>query len=97
MTLGALGIKEEDFLSFINTKPSYPQLEAWVKAYPNVKLTNADIYRHNQSILGYCHGDDVRKGILGAAGLPDDGSVNPGAVDLNNLDDWQSFYAAEIQ
>ena len=68
-----------------------------MKAYPGVKLTKADIYKHNQSILGYVHGDDVRKSILDAAGLPDDGSVNPGAVDLNNLDDWTAFWSAEIK
>lgn len=62
-----------------------------------MKLTPSDIYKHNQSILGYIHGDDVRKGILAAVGLPDDGSVNPGAVDLNNLDDWQTFWSSEIK
>jgi hypothetical protein len=97
MTLAALGIKESDFLDFIKTKPNYPQLEAWVKAYPGVKLTKADIYKHNQAIMGYIHGDDVRQGILSASGLADDGSVNPGAVDLNNLDDWQTLWAAEIK
>ncbi|HEY1081302.1 MAG TPA: DUF5069 domain-containing protein [Prosthecobacter sp.] len=97
MTLGHLGIKEEDFLAFIATKPTYVQFEAWVKNYPGAKLTQADIYKHNQAVTGYIHGDDVRQGILEAVGLPDDGSVNPGAVDLNNLDDWQTFWATEIK
>lgn len=97
MTLGNLGIKEEDFLAFIATKPTYVQLEAWVKSYAGVKLTQADIYKHNQGIMGYIHGDDVRKSILDAVGLADDGSVNPGAVDLNNLDDWQTFWSSEIK
>lgn len=97
MTLSALGIKESDFLDFIKTKPTYPQTEAWVKAYPGVKLTKADIYKHNQSIMGYIHDEATRKGILSACGLPDDGSVNPGAVDLNNLDDWQTLWASEIR
>ncbi|MDZ4288373.1 MAG: DUF5069 domain-containing protein [Prosthecobacter sp.] len=98
MTLAALGIKEGDFLDFIKTKkPNYPQVEAWVKAYPGVKLTKADIYKHNQTILGYIHDDATRKSILSASALPDDGSVNPGAVDLNNLDDWQTLWAAEIR
>ena len=91
------GIKEEDFLAFIATKPTYVQLEAWVKAYPGAKLTKADIYKHNQAIMGYIHGDDTRKSILESAGLADDGSCNPGAVDLNNLDDWQILWASEIQ
>jgi hypothetical protein len=97
MTLAALGIPEDVFLAFIATKPTYVQLEAWVKDYPGVKLTKADIYKHNQAIQGYIHGDDVRSGILNAAGLADDGSCNPGAVDLNNLDDWQTLWATEIQ
>ena len=98
MTLAALGIKEEDFMAFIkDSKPSYTQLEAWVKAYPGAKLTKADIFKHNAAILGYIHGDDVRKGILAAAGLPDDGGVNPGAVDLNNVDDWTTFWSQELK
>jgi hypothetical protein len=97
MTLGALGISESDFLAFIETKPSYPALEAWVKAYPGVKLTQADIDSHNQAIAGYNHDAGTRKGILDSCGLADDGSVKPGAVELNNLDDWQTFWAAEIK
>jgi hypothetical protein len=93
MTLDALGINIETFKTFIATKPSYPQLESWIKAQPGVILTKASIYKHNAAI----HGDDVRKGILDADGLADDGSVNPGAVDLNNLDDWHIFWAQEIK
>jgi Domain of unknown function (DUF5069) len=97
MTLDALGINIDTFKAFIATKPSYPQLESWVKAQPGVNLTKGNLYKHNQSILGYIHGDDVRKTILDADGIPDDGSVNPGAVDLNNLDDWHIFWAQEIK
>jgi len=97
MTLDALGINIETFRTFIATKPSYPQLESWVKAQPGVNLTKGNLYKHNQSILGYIHGDDVRKTILDADGIADDGSVNPGAVDLNNLDDWHIFWAQEIK
>jgi hypothetical protein len=97
MTLDALGINIETFKTFIATKPSYPQLESWIKAQPGVILTKASIYKHNAAIRGYIHGDDVRKGILNADGLADDGSVNPGAVDLNNLDDWHIFWAQEIK
>ena len=97
MTLDALGIKIDDFKTFITTKPTYVQLEAWVKAYPGVKLTKADIYKHNVAIQGYIHNDDTRKSVLAAVGLPDDGSCNTGSVDLNNLDDWHTFWAAEIK
>jgi len=97
MTLGNLGIPEDAFLAFIATKPTYIQLEEWVKTYPGVKLTKADLYKHNQAILGYIHDDATRKSILDAAGVKDESTVNPGAVDLNNLDDWQTFWAAEIK
>lgn len=97
MTLDALGINIDTFKAFIDTKPSYTQLESWIKSQPGVNLTKGNIYKHNAAIRGYIHGDDVRKGILDACGLPDDGSVNPGAVDLNNIDDWNTFWNVEIK
>ena len=98
MTCNALGLNPDAVKKFINeSKPTYPQFEAWVKKQPGVKLDKATLYRHNQSILGYCHDDATRKGILGASGVPDDGSVHPGAVDLNNMDDWYEFYPAEFK
>ena len=98
MTLDALGIKKDDFVAFINDKrPSYTQLESWVAAYPGVNLTKANLYKHNASIMGYIHGDDVRKTILDAAGVTDESSVNPGAVDLNNIDDWTIFWSTELK
>jgi hypothetical protein len=97
MTVAALGLDADAVKSFIAAnKPTYTQFEAWVRQNGK-KLTKADIQRHNLAILGYCHGDDVRKGILTAAGLPDDGSVLPGAIDLNNIDDWQEFHAAVLK
>jgi hypothetical protein len=82
---------------FIKTKPTYPAFEAWVKKQPGVKLDKATIYKHNQSILGYIHDDATRKSILSANGITDESGVNPGAVDLNNLDDWFEFYNAELK
>ena len=34
--------------------------------------------------------------IATRAGLPDDGSVIPSAVDLNNLDDWTEFHKSIV-
>ena len=85
MTINALGLNPEAVRKFIqDNKPTYPQFEAWVKKQPGVKLDKATIYKHNSAILG-------------AGGIPDDGSCNPGAVDLNNLDDWQEFHQAELK
>ena len=97
MTLDALGISKDAFAAFISEKkPSYTQLEEWIKVQPGAKLDKASIYRHNVAIQGYIHGDDTRKGILEAAGMADDGSCNPGAVDLNNIDDWTTFWKQEL-
>ena len=97
MTCAALGLDQEAVKSFIKTsKPTYPAFEAWVRQNGK-KLTKADIQRHNLAILGYCHDDATRKGILTASALPDDGSTLPGAIDLNNIDDWQEFHAAVLK
>lgn len=98
MTINALGLNEAAVRKFITeSKPTYPQFEAWIKKQPGVKLDKASIYKHNAAIMGYIHDDNTRKGILSANGIPDDGSVNPGAVDLNNLDDWKEFYDAALK
>ncbi len=98
MLLDALGIDRTKFLEFIKTeRPSYVQLEAWVKAYPGAKLDKASIFKANAATRSYIHDDATRKTILASVGLEDDGSVNPGAIDLNNLDDWSAFWREELQ
>lgn len=98
MTLGALGLSESAVKDFVKSKkPTYPQFEAWVKSQPGVKLDKATVDQHNASIQGYNHDDATRKGILDANGIPDDGSVHPGAVSLNNLDDWYEFHQSVLK
>ena len=98
MTINALGLNADAVKKFINdSKPTYCQFEAWVKKQPGVKLDKATVYKHNSAVRGYIHDDATRKGILGANGITDEGSVNPGAVDLNNLDDWYEFHQAELR
>jgi hypothetical protein len=97
MVLDGLGINRDAFLAFIkDKKPTYPQVEAWIKQQPGVKLDKASIEKLNSAIRGYIHKDDVRKNILGANGLPDDASAFRDAVNLNNLDDWKEFHAAVL-
>lgn len=92
MTLAGLGLEEEATKAFIaQNKPTYPQFEKWVRENGK-KLTKADIHKHNLAILGYIHADDVRTAVLSANGIPDDGSVLPDAIDINNLDDWYEFH-----
>jgi hypothetical protein len=97
MTCSALGLDPEAVKSYIaQNKPTYPQFETWVKQNGK-NLTKAAIHKHNLAILGYIHADETRQGILSASGIPDDGSVLPDAVDLNNLDDWYEFHQAVLK
>ena len=98
MTITALGLSADAVKKFItDSKPTYPQFEAWVKKQSGVKLDKATLYKHNSAIRGYIHDDATRKGILGANSIGDESSVNPGAVDLNNLDDWYEFHQAVLK
>lgn len=95
MVLDGLGIDKAAFVAFMKSKPTYPALEAWVREQNGVKLDTASVTALNDSITGYIHADETRREILAASGIKDDGSILD-AVSLNNLDDWQSFHAAEI-
>lgn len=98
MTITALGLNADAVKKFItDSKPTYAQFEAWIKKQPGVKLDKATIDKSNRAILGYNHDDATRKGILGASGITDEGSVNHDAVSLNNLDDWYEFHQAELK
>jgi len=95
MTLGALGLDEAATKAFIkDSKPTYPQFEAWVKAN-GTSVTPEAIAKHNAAVTGYIHDDETRKSILSANGLPD-GSPKD-AVNLNNLDDWFEFHQAVLK
>lgn len=97
MVIDALGLDRQKTLDYIKqNKPTYPQFENWVKSQPGVKLDKANVEKLNSSIRGYIHGDDTRKGILGANQINDDGSIKD-AVNLNNLDDWYEFHQAVLK
>ena len=94
MVIAGLGLDKETVRSYItNEKPTYTQFEAWIQAQEGATLGADTISALNDSIAGYNHDADTKAGILAATGLsegPDD------AINLNNLDDWQEFHAAEI-
>ena len=92
MVLDALGLDKGAFESFIATsKPSYPQFESWIITESGGSLDAAAVAKLNAAITGYIHADEVRTGILGANGIPDEGKIRD-AVMLNNLDDWHAFH-----
>lgn len=97
MTLDALGIKRDDFLAYIKaSKPSYTQCEQWILDQKGGSLDTAAVNAHNAAVVGYNHDDKTRAGILAAVGIADTGAILD-AVNLNNLEDWQDFYAQEIK
>ena len=61
MVVDALGLSADAVRSFIaDSKPTYPQLEAWIKEQPGVKLDDDTISALNASITGYIHDDATR-------------------------------------
>ena len=78
MTCAALGLDEQAVKDYIKqSKPTYPQFEAWVKK--NAKSLNPQaVEKHNAAVRGYNHDDATRKGILGSCALPDDASAPKG-------------------
>ena len=94
MVLDALGLDKEATLAYIaDNSPTYPQFEAWVLEQSGGSLDADAVAKLNATVEGYNHDEDTRKGILGANGLEDDGSILD-AVNLNNLDDWYEFHAS---
>lgn len=97
MVLDGLGLDRTEFLNYIkSSKPTYIQLESWILSKKGGSLDQAAVKKLNDAIKGYIHDDGTRKSILEASGRHDDGSIKD-AVNLNNLDDWQTFYNEELK
>jgi hypothetical protein len=97
MVIDGLGLEREAVINYIKqNRPTYTQFEAWVKK-TGTKLDRASIEKLNASIRGYNHDDETRKSVLSGCNLPDDASAAKDAVNLNNLDDWNEFHAAELK
>ena len=94
MVLDGLGLDRDAFLAFIATKPTYVQCEQWVEDNGS-KVNSAAITELNAAITGYIHNDETRQEILSTVGLPDGDPRD--AINLNNLDDWDSFHASIIK
>ena len=96
MVLDGLSLDKEAFIAFMQSKPTYPQLEAWLLEQKGGQLDQAAIEEFNASVLGNNHTDDTRKEILAANGIEDNGTLLD-AVNLNNLDDWLGFHTNVIK
>lgn len=94
MVLDALGVDRDALVGFVSSKkPTYIEFEKFI-AENATKLNQTAVSQLNAAILGYQHTDETRQEILSSVGLPDGKPTD--AINLNNLDDWQGFHAAEI-
>ncbi len=97
MVINALGLDPVTVREFVNkTLPTYPQFEAWVKQQPDARIDKATIDKSNRAITGYNHDDQTRQNILAAVGISEESAIGHGAVDLNNVEDWQEFHREVI-
>ena len=97
MVIDGIGLTRDAVIKYIkDTRPTYPQFEAWVKKNAT-KLDKGSVEKLNAAIRGYNHDDATRKSILGASGIADDASAAKDAVNLNNLDDWKEFHEAVLK
>jgi hypothetical protein len=92
MVLDGIGLDRAETLAYLKGIPSYFEFEKWILAKKGGKLDKAAVEKLNTAIRGYNHGDSVRKGILAAAGVEDNGQFKD-AVHLNFFDDLTSFHA----
>ena len=98
MVIDGLGLDRQKVIDYIkNERPTYTQFENWVKKQPGVKLDKANVEKLNNSIRGYIHDDNTRKGIFKSCGYGDADCSYRDAVNLNNLDDWNEFHAAVLK
>ena len=97
MVLDGIGIDRQEFIDYVsNNRPTYPDCEKWILGKKGGSLDADGVKKLNDSIIGYNHDDDTRKSILAASGIDDNGTILD-AINLNNLDDWQEFHAAELK
>jgi hypothetical protein len=89
MVLDALGINEEAFFAFMDTLPSYPQTERWVRSNA-AKLDSAAITASNATILGWEKPVDAAEQVRERVGLRD--STLRLSAKLNDLDDWYTAH-----
>jgi hypothetical protein len=89
MVLEGLGINPDSAREFIFThRPSYLTFEKWICEQPGVDVSQANISKINELLVGRMKAPEARLEILRESGLPEDCPIKDGIM-LNNLDDWK--------
>jgi hypothetical protein len=89
MTIDNLGLDRDKVMEFVKThKPTYVQFEQYVADHG--KIDAETIKKHNASIHGYNHADDLAKEMRNTMGLKNEAVKD--AVTLNMLDDLHELH-----
>lgn len=91
MTLTNLHLDRDKTIEFVRSqRPTYVQFERWAIEQNGGSVDPQTIRKHNESIRGYNHGDELASKMRDACGLTDTNVKD--AVTLNNLEDLDSLH-----
>ena len=87
-----LGMDRDAFIAYVeNERPSYPQLEDWVRAHA-ANLDDETIAAINARIAATEMPDELRRERVARLNITDPSYTN--AVAINDLDDWDAIHRA---
>ncbi|MGZ3499636.1 MAG: DUF5069 domain-containing protein [Vulcanimicrobiaceae bacterium] len=91
MTIANLNLDRQKVIDFVRTNnPTYMQFEQWVVQQNGGKIDAETIRKHNESIRGYNHADDLASTMQKASGLSN--TQIKDAVTLNTLEDLDELH-----
>jgi hypothetical protein len=86
MTIDNLGLDRQKVIDYVTKeRPTYVQFEEWVVAQNGGSLSPETIKRHNDSIFGYSHSNELASTMRNASGVSNPSITD--AVTLNMLED----------
>jgi hypothetical protein len=92
MTIDNLGLDRQKVIDYVrNERPTYAQFEQWVVDQNGGSIPADRIKKHNDSIFGYNHGDDLAKNMRESSGISN--TTVSDAVTLNTLEDLDELRA----
>ena len=92
LVLEGLGINPDSARDFIfKNLPAYLSFEQWICEQPGVDVSQANISKINEIVVGKTKAPEARIQILRESGLSEDIQIKD-SIMLNNLDDWKSVH-----
>ena len=93
MTLDALNLDKDETIAYVrDERPTYMQFERYVLEQNGGSVPREAIEKHNASLSGYNHSEELGMQMRSASGL-ESGDVRD-AVTLNMVNDLDEFYAS---